>query len=104
MTLKCERCGARPWPVTPEIRSNTVPVPEEDRKGFEFDLPGGVRRLPVPPNDQWRTYMPWAMWRDYAVALNREIAMRCREYGGPATQDEPPPGGMPVAARIARAA
>lgn len=62
-----------------------VPVPPADRKGFAF---GG-------------TQMTWAQWAEYHKALGQELAKRMREYGGPAEQDEPPPGGTPVAMRMA---
>lgn len=67
------------------LPTNMVPVPEEQRKGFAF-------------NGEFRE---WAAWAKEHKALGQELALRMREYGGPATQDEPPPGGTPVAMRRA---
>lgn len=70
-----------------------VPVPEEDRKGFKF-------RNPHPKNES-APRLSWAEWAQYHHDLGQELAKRMREYGGPAEQDEPPPGGTPVAMRMA---
>lgn len=70
-----------------------VPVPEADRKGFAF-------RNPHPKNES-SPRLSWAEWAAYHKALGQELAKRMREYGGPAEQDEPPPGGTPVAMRMA---
>jgi len=75
------------------MQTNMVPVSEAERKGFKFRNPhphnGAVPRL------------SWAQWAEYHKALGQELAKRMREYGGPAEQDEPPPGGTPVAMRMA---
>lgn len=69
-----------------------VPVPEADRKGFSFPLPGFKDSA---------CKASWAEWAQYHKALGQELAKRMREYGGPAEQDEPPPGGTPVLMRMA---
>lgn len=76
----------------PSLPTNMVPVPEKDRKGFKFSLPRyGYQAIT----------MTWAEWAEYHKALGQELAKRMREYGGPAEQDDPPPGGTPVAMRAA---
>jgi hypothetical protein len=69
-----------------------VPVLEEDRKGF---------RHHSPFDRSEHDFMSWKEWAEYHKALGQELAKRMREYGGPAEQDEPPPGGTPVAMRMA---
>ena len=76
------------------MQTNMVPVPEAERKGFEF-------RSPDPYIVDDLVTMTWAQWAEYHKALGQELAKRMREYGGPAEQDEPPPGGTPVAMRMA---
>lgn len=76
------------------MQTNMVPVPEADRKGFTFDLPG--RETTVGG-----CTLTWADWAKYHERLGQELAKRMREYGGPAEQDEPPPGGTPVLMRAA---
>lgn len=78
----------------PSLPTNMVPVPEGDRKGFTFDLPGRETHVGA-------CHQSWQKWADYHKALGQELAKRMREYGGPAEQDEPPPGGTPVAMRMA---
>jgi hypothetical protein len=71
--------------------SNMVPVPEDQRKGFTFSHPllGSFGEK------------SWQDWATIAYALEQQLARRMREYGGPAEQDEPPPGGTPVLMRRA---
>lgn len=71
-----------------------VPVPLDQRKGFTFPMPGRETHVGA-------CHQSWEEWVKYAHALNLEIAKRMREYGGPAEQDEPPPGGTPVLMRMA---
>ena len=79
------------------MQTNMVPVPEAERKGFKF---------PPPIDDRFflgdeLVEKSWAQGAEYHKALGQELAKRMREYGGPAEQDEPPPGGTPVAMRMA---
>ena len=78
----------------PPLPTNTVPVHEAARQAFKFS----------PPVTDAGGAMTWAMWAAYHEALGHELARRMREYGGPAIQDEPPPGGTPVAASMRMAA
>lgn len=100
MSLRCERCGGRPWPKLPELASNRVPVTESERKAFAFPLPGYPAFNDVILTEE----QSWKDWAEYHRALGHELALRMREYGGPADQEEPPPGGTPVATSMRRAA
>lgn len=77
-------------PKQPPLPTNRVPIPEAERPSFVFTLPDGTRASAA-----------YAYWAEYHAALGQELAKRMREYGGPAEQDEPPPGGTPVAMRMA---
>lgn len=79
-------------PKQPPLPTNMVPVPEADRKGFEYHSPFDHGE---------RDFMSWGEWAEYHKDLGLMLAKRMREYGGPAEQDEPPPGGTPVAMRMA---
>jgi hypothetical protein len=76
------------------IKTNMVAVPEAQRKGFAFSHP----LLGTFEEKSWRD------WNTIAWCLNQKLAERMREYGGPADQEEPPPGGTPVAMAMRRAA
>lgn len=78
----------------PSLPTNTVEVPLKERKGFTFPMPGRETHVGA-------CHQSWEEWTKYAHALNLEIAKRMREYGGPALQDDPPPGGTPVLMRAA---
>jgi len=84
-------------PKQPSLPTNTVPVPLDQRKGFWFAHPYKESSC----GEAADLHMSWGDWVKYAHALNLEIAKRMREYGGPAEQDEPPPGGTPVLMRMA---
>lgn len=83
-------------PKRPPLPTNLVPVPPERRKGFKFQLPLSQDGVDVPP-----VYATWADWAAVHARLGQELAKRMREYGGPAKQDDPPPGGTPVLMRAA---
>lgn len=82
-------------PKQPSLPTNTVPVAEGDRKGFAFRAPFNLAGMPVTTNATWQE------WAEYHKELGQELAKRMREHGGPAEQDEPPPGGTPVLMRQA---
>lgn len=94
--LTCTICGHRPWPKLPELPGNREAVPEEMRKGFRFKNSSDKFDLVVDKT--------WAAWADYHRELGQALALRMREYGGPAEQETPPEGGTPVMAQIAEAA
>lgn len=79
-------------PKQPSLPANRVPVPRDQRKGFSFEVPSGGAE---------RALLSYAEWEKYHYDLGQELAKRMREYGGPAEQDEPPPGGTPVLMRMA---
>lgn len=76
-------------PKQPSLPTNMVEVPEDERKAFGFEFLGVHATL------------SWEKWAEVHKALGQELAKRMREYGGPAEQDEPPPGGTPVLMRMA---
>ncbi len=61
------------------------------RPGFRFVLPGSRADMAAS----------WVDWAAYHAVLGQELAKRMRVYPGPADQEEPPPGGTPVAMRMA---
>lgn len=71
------------------LPTNRVYVDVEKRANVFFNVGGGGFT------------MTWKQAAEVHAKLGQELASKMWEYGGPATQDEPPTGGTPVLMRQA---
>lgn len=70
-----------------------------------LDFEPDPRKRPDITHEIWpgagAVTMTWYQWHAIMSALEQKLAKALRVYSGPATQDEPPEGGTPAAARMA---